>query len=326
MNNSYNPGKGNVLRRFLQKIQVLKRACTYLRLPDNAKVADTVFFIIEPKYQQAGLADRLKAIVNTYYLSKINGLNFKLYFRDPFELRKYLLPNIVNWECELSDLDKSLLSSKLSVYRAEYPLPILKHGYQYHYLWYWGTDMIRLQSCRENEGNSELTWHSTFKSCFDELFKPSAFLTALLDTVPLNAKQYVSVHFRFVNLLGNFEGNTKRFPVLNEEHQQEIIQKCITQLNRISKDNRGLPVYVFSDSIKFLKICDNLGYYRIAGDNLGNVAHANGSDAEDKTMLDFFTIARSKKVYSVVMRGMYSGVFSQYAALIGGAEFERISE
>ena len=45
---------------------------------------------------------------------------------------------------------------------------------------------------------------------------------------------------------------------------------------------------------------------------------------KNKAMLDFFTMSRSEKVYAVLLPHMYGSVFFEYAAAVGGADFERI--
>ena len=323
MKSSYNP-KTNIMRRVLSRMQIIKQSLTYLHLPSKDKLKDTVFFIIDPRYQQAGLADRLKAIVNTYYIAKNNNLAFKLYFKHPFDIERYLQPNNVNWRCSLDDLDCSIWASKLLEYRAQYPLPVLHKGCQYHYYWYQGNDAIRLYYAKTNFETPDECWHDEFRNCFNELFNQTLLLESIVASTGLVERSYISVHFRFVNLLGNFEGNTRKFPTLDKEAQERLIEKCLDCLKTISEDNQGLPIYVFSDSSKFLQKCTQRGYNKISGDSISNIASSSSVEAEDKTMLDFFTIGRSKKVYSVVLSGMYGGVFSQYAAMIGGAVFERI--
>lgn len=323
MKSSYNP-KTNILRLVLCRMQIIKQSLTYLRLPSKGKQKDAVFFIIAPRYQQAGLADRLKAIVNAYYIAKNNNLAFKLYFKHPFDIERYLQPNGVDWRCSLDELDYSIWSSTLLEYRAQYPLPVLNKGKQYHYYWYQGNDAIRLYYAKTDFETPDECWHDEFRKCFKELFKQTPVLESIVASTGLIERSYISVHFRFVNLLGNFEGNIRKFPTLDEEAQEELIEKCLECLKSISEENKGLPIFVFSDSSKFLHICTKKGFNKIDGDSISNIAHNSSIESEDKTMLDFFTIGRSKKVYSVVLPGMYGGVFSQYAAMIGGAEFERI--
>ena len=320
----YIVSKEPVLKRIIIKSRILLRYLSYLHIPKKSLQSETVFFIVDPCVKQAGLADRLKAIVCTYYIAKYNDFSFKLYFRFPFDLEKYLLPNKVDWHCELKELDKSIFSSRLGRYLGELPIPILKKGRQYHYYWYRGKDLLRYLYSDEKDGEEK--WKNSFNCCFNELFQLSPYLSNLVDKVGLTPRTYISVHFRFVNSLGVFEGNLKKFPVLSSEKQSVLINKCLNYLDEIAKENIGMPIVVFSDSMKFLNICKSNGYDNIGGGSIGNVAFSNGVESEDKTMVDFFIIGRSYKVYSVVLPGMYGGVFSEYAALIGNAQFQRLKD
>ena len=326
MQSIYKPSKGSLARRIIRAFQLLCKGVSYLRLPDRNKTNDVVFFVIDPHYQQGGFADRIKAIVSIYYISKINGFKYSLYFEHPFSLSRYLLPNKVNWKCSLDDLNHSICASKLSVFQASYPIPSLKSGYQYHYYWYSGSDIIRLESTLENKECAEEWWHRSFRECYNELFTPSGYLKSLIEGIHLQERTYISVHFRFVNLLGDTEGNLLRFPVLEGKDRKDLINRCLSQLSSIADHNTNTPLYVFSDSSPFLRLCENKGYRVIKGELIGNIAHSHSLEIADKTLLDFYVIGRSQKVYSVVLPGMYSGVFSQYAAIIGGAIFERITE
>lgn len=296
----------------------------YLHRASHDKKTDVVFFIIDPEQKQAGFADRIKAIVNSYEIAKCNNLQFKIYFEHPFPLSRYLIPNEHDWRCDYCDIDKSIFSSRLKGYHYVYEIPKWKNGYQYHILWYRGQDMIRRMCEIDGASDALDRWHNKFKNNFDELFKFSPYLLKLIDSAKLEKRSYISVHLRFVNSIGMFEGNTKKYPILPENLQELLIYKCLTQIEDIKKNHAGMPLYIFSDSERFLNIAQKHGYKVLAGGPIGHIAHSNSDQIQDKAMLDFFVIGRSSKVYSIVNEGMYAGVYSEYAALIGGAPFERI--
>ena len=56
-----------------------------------------VCFIRKGYMIHGGLADRLKMIVGTYYLAKRDNIPFRVFYDDAFDIRKYLLPNKVQW-------------------------------------------------------------------------------------------------------------------------------------------------------------------------------------------------------------------------------------
>ena len=326
MDNMYKPINESLARHIVCKLQQIIKLATYIQLPNHTKKNNTVFFIIDKKYKQAGLADRIKAIVNIYFIAKRNELKFKLYFKYPFDIERYFKPNLIDWRCDLSHLDKSILTAKLAMYRAVYPVPKLTKGWQYHYYWYVGTDLIRYYYSQNSEWLDPEKWRDEFKQCFDELFTPSEYLLNLAAATGLQERNYISVHFRFVNLLGNFEGKLKLYPTLEEDEQETLITKCLNSLKDISEVHSGLPIYVFSDSEKFLARCEALGYLRISGGQIGHIAHSESDTVANKAMLDFYIISRSKVVYTIAHHGMTIGEFSTYAATIGGAEHHYIKE
>lgn len=324
----YNYQKESFEEKVKRLIKMSLRQFRYFRLPKKNAIKDTVFFVIDPSMKHPGFADRIKSIVNTYYIAKNSGLKFKLYFKDPFALSKYLVPNAVDWDMELPDLDYSLFSSRLAAYTAKQPIPIWNHGRAYHVFWYRGIDML-FHSCNiriKDKDSARKEWVCVFKTCFDELFKHTEHLNNLIASTKLDGRSFISVHFRFVNALGHFEDAGKNFPVLPEEQQKKLISDCLDCLHKIQVRHNGKPIYIFSDSEKFVNICMTKGYNRIYGGQIGHVSFAKDGSSEDKAMLDFFTMGRSEKVYAVVLPHMYVGVFSEYAAIVGGAEFERIIE
>lgn len=322
----YNYQKESLDNKIKRWVRMSIRYSRYFHLPKRGAMKNVVCFIVDPAFKHPGLADRLKAIVNTYYIAKKSNLDFKLFFNAPFPFIKYYEPNKVDWSLDLNDLDYSLFSAKLAAYIAEQPIPIWKKGWQYHLYWYRGIDSI-LHAYRIKYDNTKIAyqkWFSTTKTCFDELFKPSKYLKELFSTTQLESRSYISVHFRFVNALGFFE-KAVGHPILPKKEQEKLIRCCLDWLQILSERHKGMPIYVFSDSERFLGICEKNGYNRIQGGKISHISSVHNEASDDKTMLDFYTMGCSKKVYAIVLPHMYFGLFSEYAATVGGSEFERIA-
>lgn len=128
----------------------------------KAKKTNVLYFVFEPHRSHSGLADRLKAVISLYNLAKANGYDFKLYFKTPFALSDYLMPKY-NWEMSLSDLEYSLLDTKIINETNWHKISTLKPNKQYHCYNYAGND-IPWQF--EDTG---YYWHELFQ----ELFQPS---------------------------------------------------------------------------------------------------------------------------------------------------------
>lgn len=71
------------------------------------KKTDTFYFVISPSKKHPGLADRIKAIISCYNEAKLNGLSFKIIYKEPFVLEEYLKPSTENnnWIADYNDLE-----------------------------------------------------------------------------------------------------------------------------------------------------------------------------------------------------------------------------
>ena len=99
--------------------------------------------VFEPFRGHPGLADRLKAIINTYNLAKSNNYDFKIYFTTPFKLSDYLTPR-KDWECSLEELEYSLQDTKFFREISWRECTTLKPNKQYHCYYYCGNTMPRV--------------------------------------------------------------------------------------------------------------------------------------------------------------------------------------
>ena len=101
---------GRRLGHYYMDVKFLKRNCSYLpKFRLNATYSKGAFvFVIDPKYKHPGLADKLKGIIACYNLAKKNGYTFYIFYKHPFCLEKYLLPNQVNWVKDFDDLNYSI--------------------------------------------------------------------------------------------------------------------------------------------------------------------------------------------------------------------------
>ncbi len=320
----YIPDNGSIARHTIWFIQKSILTLKYLRRSDIGKKNNVVFYIVNKWTPKAGMADNLKTIIGTYYIAKENGFQYRLYFKMPIDIERYFLPNKIDWRCNLDEMNRSVFAAKLSTYTVKYPIPVMKEGFQYHYYWYIGEDIIRYDV--QQKGLPETQWYSTFKDRFDELFSPTPFLLDLINKYCPTERQYIALHFRFVNLLGNFEGRTDVYPILNNEQQKELIENCLACIKKISNVHQHLPVFIFSDNSNFLQVCEEKGYNKISEHKVKHTAHSNNTDSWDKTILDFYAIGRSEFAYSIVLPGMYSGKFAQYASIIGGSRYRIISD
>jgi len=144
-----------------------------------------------------------------YKFSKEIGFDFRINFCYPYSLNEYLEPNLYDWN--ISDVEISYNSNCTA------------------YLWLYSSYTYYMKSCeyeeifqrkilnrfvKNNESkkqfhvytNSEWTTGTEYALLFNELFKPSKKVQNILDLHKKTiSKRYVSMTFRFQQLLGDFE-------------------------------------------------------------------------------------------------------------------------
>ncbi|MBO7046557.1 MAG: hypothetical protein J6W38_09460 [Prevotella sp.] len=285
------------------------RYVTHFRFK-SANHLNTFFFVFDPKYNHPGLADRLKAIVYCYYIAKQSGYVFKIVQTKPFLLTDYLIENKVNWTSNENELEYSIIDTRFFIYTArrtgiDFKLPPNR---QYHCYCYKGDDLFY---------QTGHPYGQCFPQLYNELFKPGPLLQKAINEIGLEPRKYISVHIRFVNALGVIEN--PKYPTLSEERQDILIKRCHATLNIIAHDST-LPVYVFSDSVRFLNTLSDLPVHTLENKNISHVSRTTDKESILKTFVDWYIISQSNKVYRLLSDELYQTNFSLYAALTEGVE------
>lgn len=294
-----------------------------LRLrPGGTYTPGTFFFVISPAARHPGLADRLKAIVSCYSVAKANGYAFRIVFKEPFALERYLAPNRVDWVAGYEDLHYVLGHTRFydemrliaeDDWRGRTLLP---PGKEYHCYAYVGNRQPNVFP------ESGYRWTDLFR----ELFRPSRQLeNALAPYLAAGGGRcgYIAVHLRFVNALENFEEVSCCDNALHsEEDRQRLVERCREGILRICRRHGGTPVMVFSDSRRFL---GSLGGLPVIVPDSGNIGHISfdGDDATTlKTFTDLMAMANARTVYRIDAPELYAwSGFARVAASIGGVDF-----
>lgn len=269
-----------------------------------------------------GLCDRLHLILSMYLYAKEAKLPYKIHFINPFKLQDYLAPNKVDWLTEGPDYAHSEL---------------LYVGYDsdrmggWHKYKAWNDKYIRrlvrptLKHPIVFWGNVHAVPKDDFRTLFDELFTPTQAVQREIDSnLGLLGDDFIGITTRFQNLLGDF----KELDInpLNEKEQESIINRCITKIEHLHRDNPSKKVLVTSDSRKFLQCADRLEYvYTIPG-KLIHMAFTFDSnyDAYIKGFVDLFVLSHSKKIFLISTGDMYCSTFPQTAAFLGNVEYYNI--
>ena len=250
--------------------------------------------------------------------AKLNNLNFKIVYKEPFKLEDYLKPASIkhNWIADYKDLEYSIQYTRFVNENKKFSLHASKNK-QYHCYNYTGDICPRIFS------DSGFKWNSLFS----ELFVPNDEIKLAIMQTGLKRKEYNAIHLRFVNALENFEkgyyNNLK-----TEAEKLQLISRCKTAIRDVCKysEQEGInTVVVFSDSERFLSSLSDVPVLTLDTTSIGHISFNNSHAEIIKTFLDFYMISMASKVYRIVAEEMYkSSCFALCAARAGDAEFINI--
>ena len=295
--------------------------------PDKHQIK-TVVSMVDGLVLHGGLTDRLRGIVYVYHWCKVHRVRYKICFTTPFRLEEFLVPNKTDWRLTDGELVKNPTVSRplfVDVQDCHPWEPILRN-------WYFRLKMLLYthKYCQTHVYTNLMgVEKKEYSALFNELFKPSAFLQQKIDRckaeICLAGGGYLSVSFRFLELLGDFKDNGMRKPLPPKE-RDDLIAACIAQIDKIREHvPMHEKVVITADSAMFIERVRRLPYvYTIPG-AIGHIEHgANRMDIHLKTFLDYFIIAGARKAYLVRNCQMYSSGFARYAAMINNIPFEEV--
>lgn len=299
---------------FILDVKSFLKNCKYrLRLRfKRAKKRNILYLVFDPERSYPGLADRFKAIVALYNMAKFNGYDFKFYWRDPFPISEYLVPQ-GEFEAKLEDLEYSLLDTRFITEKNWADISTFAKDKQYHCYLIAGNELPKVFL------NTELKWCNLFH----ELFKPSKKLEDAYHSFGEKQGNYISVHLRFVNALEKFENTYFNNYLENEEDRERLIEKCKRGIIQIVNENKGKDIYVFSDSKLFLNRLNDIPVKTLNSENIKHSGCSNDKKAAFKTFLDLLFMSRGEKIYKIEADELYkwSG-FAHVASAIGDIPFE----
>ena len=268
-----------------------------------------------------GLADRMKAYVSTYIIAEESGYKFYLYHDCGFQLDDYLEPNEVDWRIEKNNINFGIRHFKI-LWSASHIKPLNPRILEYHTHFY--QDVI-------SNLPDELKDKYSMYEVFNRLFKPTSYLTSLLEkafqSLKLSENAYIAVHCRFLDFFEAVEHKSDEYPFMkhaSDEEQMSMIRSVHKTLDIIHYENMGKPILLFSDSSKFLN-SDHQEFIRTVNGKVGHIfTHSGDKNVIDKAFVDMFLMSKANKVYNIIGPGTLASGYSQQAALIGNKPFERI--
>lgn len=279
-------------------------------------------FVCDGVMNHGGFFDRMKGIMSIYALSKVRHRRFIIYFVHPFNLEEYLVPNRYAWNSKDISFDYPYSKPVVGYFEFLYPWRIMMNRIgEVHY--YFGYNILDRINARYN---ANFDW----SALYHELFKPAPFLQKEISALKSKfGSNYLSVHVRFLNLLGDDNENESRYKTLPEEERNKLIIKVKNTTIGLHK-KYNIPLLLSTDSNVFLDAMRNENFILTVP---GVSRHIDNEEQESqqknrentKLFLDYYMLAEGQQVISIIGCGLYQSDFPKYSAIIGGKPFRRIN-
>jgi hypothetical protein len=283
----------------------------------------TVVYMADGRAFSGGLADRLRGIVSTYKLCKELNIAFKIHFTSPFFLKDFLLSAGYDWHISPGEICYNWKQAR--------PCFIYTGNNSMERQAFWARHFFRERYKQVHVYTNMVIADKEYGGLFRELFRPTPDLETLVDYHRGQIKvmdgggghMYISVAFRFLQLLGDFTEPDSNFSVLPDNERDALIHKCIGHLKEIYRENDYAKVLVTSDSITFLEEARKLPFVYVIPGEISHTGYRQNinKNAVLKVFLDYFMLSYSQKIYLVVEEQMYQSGFSRRAALHGNIPF-----
>lgn len=298
----------------------------HTNLPYSNQGQTMVVAMVDGLVLHGGLTDRLRGVIYTYRWCKENHVPFRISFTSPFPLETFLVPNKYDWRLKSNELSKnSCISHPL------YADVMGMHPWEPYMRNHYFNSTMRRLLCKYKQVHvySNLTGveKEEYTTLFNELFQPSNLLKAELEKCwdAMKSKSYITISFRFLELLGDFSDDGSRVP-LPEGEREQLIDQCIHQIDIIRSNAPSHDrVVITSDSSTFINRVSVLPDVYIIPGTIGHMTFAgNNLDIHLKTFLDYYIIANARKAFMARTGNMYRSGFASHAAMITGIPFEEI--
>lgn len=285
--------------------------------PDKCQI----IVMIDGRIGHGGLSDRFWGILSIYKYCKENNKEFRLYFRSPYNIKQFLLPNEYDWDID----DKELCYDIRFAKPKHISLISLNPQVTYQSV----VTSLKCSKMQQHIYTNTRTFHGQeFHQLFFEIFKLTPELQQEIDYhKKAIGSDYVSVTFRFQQLLGDFkEGN---FPILaSEEEKKKLINKCLSIVKSIA-DKHSCRVLVTSDSSLFLDYAKNIPEVYVIPGKIVHVDFCGNDESHNvhlKSYIDLFMLANAGKIYLGNPNPLYYSRFPWTASFIMNKPYAEISE
>lgn len=284
----------------------------------NESNSKCVYYMSDDQWVSGGICDKLRGIVSLYTICVQLKLSFKIYWTYPFNLSDYLIPKDYNW------------LSQETIDRSTDSIPIQLMSYRH----YSDEKEISFQrktlraKIKRNRTFGQIHVYtnahfgnSDFYKVFHLLFKPTLRFQLLIDKYIPTDYPYISMSFRFLQLLDDFEDRSGG-ECLSEIEKQEYLQASLALIEKKHSECVSMKILVASDSNTLIEAAKKFDFVFVIP---GMPKHSDlPYDNYDKEFLDFYAISKAQYVYLCRKGKMYSSGFPYYASLMGAIPFKTI--
>ena len=281
-------------------------------------------FMVNGYSWHGGLSDRLKGAITVYNWCKNNQKQFKINWTSPFELNRYIVPNQYNWLIKKEDVVYSPNTTIAYVMYNKNIDKLIQNGKAFKLTnHYFDKKIASNRNQAHIYTNAGPNDNILFGRLFNELFKPSELIEKELNKhwAVIKKRDYISVSFRFVQLLGDFKDSSGT--ILENSERIKLINKSLNVLDKLYNKN-NCHILVTADSSTFLNEAKKRKYVYVAEGRVGHIDFESSDEVNIKTFVDFYLIANAKKVYLAKSNLMYNSDFARRASMLNNLEFKLV--
>lgn len=312
------------IKRFLIDTYKTIKIYKFYSLRVKEKKHDKILVsMIDGRIKHGGLSDRLYGIISAFKYCQEHKINFRINWIYPFSLATFLEPNQYDWRINPDDISYNLLvASPKYVSMVYYDIDKMKK---------YCDKKFSFQKKQLHLYSNTITFtKEEFQFFFNILFKKSELLNKALCKEMTNiGKEYISITFRFQQLLGDFKEDG--FQTLNQNDQRKLINSCLECIEKLYQKYQK-RILVTSDSITFLKEAEShFPYVYIIHGSMVHIDYVLKESPENtetylKSFIDLFMLANAEIIFLANFLPLYASGFAKLASWIYGREYHAINE
>ncbi len=287
---------------------------------NNAFVLPKKHLIIDSDLSvRVGFADRIRGILSLIEMCNKMNIEYSIKFTKPFNLNRYY--------SFMEVVEQNFMISRCS-YVLDYA-SIIKYKYMRPF---YEDTLINLISSALNtyqviSVGTNIIGTKFNRTTFVDNFKMTDYLSEHVSKFKKNLGNYISISFRFINALGNFEKNPFSKP-LSLSLQEKLILSCKNEIiNFLKNIDNQYKCLILSDSSKFLESINDIDRVYTFPENIAHIAFVNSNDSSAemaflKTIIDFNLIMDANEIYRFDCEYLYPTNFPAQAAFIAGKQLK----